>query len=273
MFMIGDFAHLARVSTRVLRHYDRIGLLAPAHVDPQTGYRYYSAAQLADVNQIVALRDLGFGLAEIGEMTGDRLAPTEMRDMLAQRQEQLAAELEAAERRLRGIDSRISQLEEHTRSIDIVVRAIPEQSVWTMNYQTANIEEAFDALSCMARDLRVHIGDLAAPYGLARWTSDYDEEGFPVELAVPFDERIEQVAVETGLSEATLPKVEAVSVIRSTDRTDIHLTNAAIGHWIERESARISGPIREVLLADPEAGDPEQVIEVQVPITRATSAA
>jgi len=265
--MIGDFAHLARVSARVLRHYDRIGLLAPAHVDPRTGYRYYSAAQLADVNHIVALRDLGFGLAEIGEMTDKRVAPSEMRAMLTDRQEQLAAELEAAERRLRVIDSRISQLEDHAHSIDVVVRPIPEQSVWTMPYQTANIEEAFDALSCMARDLRVHIDDLAPPYGTARWTSDFDEEGFPVELAVPFDERIAEVASETGLSEATLPGVEAVSVIRSTDRTDIHLTNAAIGRWIENESARIAGPIREVLLADPAAGDPEQVIEVQVPIS------
>ena len=46
MFSIGDFAGLGRVSVRMLRHYDAIGLIRPAHVDPHSGYRYYTAAQL-----------------------------------------------------------------------------------------------------------------------------------------------------------------------------------------------------------------------------------
>jgi len=268
MFRIGDFANLARVSTRVLRHYDRIGLLKPIHVDAQTGYRYYSAAQLAEINQIVALRDLGFGLADIGEMTGERRSPEELRSMLTSRQAQLAAELEAAEQRLRRIDARITQLEEHTRSIDLVPKTIPALAVWTMPYQTACIEEAFDALSCMVRDMSLHIDDLVPPYGLARWTSDFDEEGFPMEFAVPIDERLEEPAAKLDFTETVLSGVEVVSAVRPSDRRDIHVTNAAIGNWIENESARICGPIREVLLADPAVGDAEQVVEVQVPITR-----
>jgi hypothetical protein len=47
MFSIGDFARHGRVSVRMLRHYDAIGLLRPAHVDPATGYRSYTAGQLA----------------------------------------------------------------------------------------------------------------------------------------------------------------------------------------------------------------------------------
>lgn len=46
MFSIGDFAALGRVSVRMLRHYDAIGLLTPARTDPATGYRYYQADQL-----------------------------------------------------------------------------------------------------------------------------------------------------------------------------------------------------------------------------------
>lgn len=266
--MIGDFSHLARVSTRVLRHYDRIGLLTPMHVDANTGYRYYSAAQLADVNQIIALRDLGFGLAEIGTMTREGLAPGELRGMLTLRQAQVAAELEAAEQRLRRIDSRITQLEEHAVSIDLVQRTIEPMTVWTMPYQTACIEEAFDALTCMVRDMSVHIDDLVPPYGMARWTSELDEEGFPMEFAIPIDDRLEEPADRQGLTETELPEVEVVSAVRSSSRKDIHVTNAAIGRWIENESASIAGPIREVLLADPIVGDAEQIIEVQVPITR-----
>jgi hypothetical protein len=50
VFAIGEFARHGRVSVRMLRHYDAIGLLRPAHVDPATGYRAYQAAQLAGLN-------------------------------------------------------------------------------------------------------------------------------------------------------------------------------------------------------------------------------
>ena len=46
MFRIGDFSRIARVSARLLRFYDEIGLLRPMHADSRTGYRYYSAEQL-----------------------------------------------------------------------------------------------------------------------------------------------------------------------------------------------------------------------------------
>ena len=48
MFSIGEFARHGRVSVRMLRHYDAIGLLRPACVDPATGYRFYQAGQLAE---------------------------------------------------------------------------------------------------------------------------------------------------------------------------------------------------------------------------------
>lgn len=266
MFMIGDFAQLARVSARVLRHYDRIGLLHPARVDESTGYRFYGAGQLADVNRIVALRDLGFGLAEIGELIQKRMSPSELRAMLTLKQAQALDELDAVERRLRGIDSRIIQLEENDSSIDLVRKTIPAMTVWTMPYQTAHLGEALDALSCMVEEMSEHIEDPIPPYGLARWTADFDEEGFSMEFAVPVDPRLEETAARYGFEEEVLPRVDVVSTVRSPDSDDLHVTNAAIGQWIENESAQIVGPVREVLLADPAVGAPEQIVEVQFPI-------
>lgn len=62
MFKIGEFSRLSRVSVRMLRHYDQLGLLTPSQTDSFTGYRYYSANQLPRLNRILALRDLGFSL-------------------------------------------------------------------------------------------------------------------------------------------------------------------------------------------------------------------
>ena len=68
MLKIGDFSKLSRVSIRMLRHYDEIGLLTPAMTDVFTGYRYYSEEQLPIVGRITALRDMGFGLSAIREL-------------------------------------------------------------------------------------------------------------------------------------------------------------------------------------------------------------
>lgn len=266
MFKIGDFAQLARVSSRVLRHYDRIDLLKPAHVDTITGYRFYGAAQLADINRIVALRDLGFGLSQIGEMTQEPMSSSDLRAMLKLRQAQASAELHAAEQRLRRIDSRINQLEEHAPAVDLVPKSVASISVWTMTYQTGGAEEAFNALSALVQRVRGFIDDLVPPYAIARWTTEFDEEDFAVEFSVPVDDRLAEAAAGLELEEVVLPAVDVVSTVRSTDPDLLHVTNAAIGRWIERESMRIAGPIREVLLADPAAGDAEQVVEVQVPV-------
>lgn len=68
MLKIGDFSKLSRVSIRMLRHYDEIGLLIPEFTDPFTGYRHYGEAQLTAANRITALRDMGFGLVAIAEL-------------------------------------------------------------------------------------------------------------------------------------------------------------------------------------------------------------
>src|SRR5436305_358255 len=65
MLRIGDFARLGGVTVRALRHYEAKGLLAPAQVDPATGYRSYKFDQLAALDRVLALRDLGFPLADV----------------------------------------------------------------------------------------------------------------------------------------------------------------------------------------------------------------
>ena len=68
MLKIGDFSKLTRVSVRMLRYYDSQGLLKPDFVDPESGYRMYSAAQAERLQKIVLLRDLDFGVSQIAEL-------------------------------------------------------------------------------------------------------------------------------------------------------------------------------------------------------------
>ena len=69
---ITDMAKLRNISTETLRHYDRIDLLKPVHVDPDTGYRYYSITQYEKIGTIRELKNLGMSLREIKEYFDNR---------------------------------------------------------------------------------------------------------------------------------------------------------------------------------------------------------
>jgi DNA-binding transcriptional MerR regulator len=85
MLKIGDFSSLAQVSIKTLRYYDERGLLSPAHVDPETGYRYYSASQLSRLHHILALKDFGFSLEQIATCLEEKVTAEQMRGMLVLR--------------------------------------------------------------------------------------------------------------------------------------------------------------------------------------------
>src|SRR5262252_2812634 len=89
MFRIGEFSRIGRVSMRLLRYYDEIGLLRPAHTDSSNGYRYYTAAQLPELNRILVLRDLGLSLDQIARALQKGVSPDELRGMLMMRRAEI----------------------------------------------------------------------------------------------------------------------------------------------------------------------------------------
>ncbi len=70
-YSIGEFSNIVRVSAKSLRHYDKIGLFSPSHVDPSSRYRYYSEKQIKDILLIIELKSFDFGLTEIKSILSD----------------------------------------------------------------------------------------------------------------------------------------------------------------------------------------------------------
>ena len=70
MRKINEFAELCKTSAKTLRFYDQAGVLSPAYVDPENGYRYYTDKQAERYNQIVELKQAGFTLEEIKNSLG-----------------------------------------------------------------------------------------------------------------------------------------------------------------------------------------------------------
>ena len=93
MFKIGEFSRFTRVSVKTLRHYDEMGLLRPRLVDPFTNYRYYSADQVPRLNQILALRELGFSLEQIGRLLEAELSPEQLLGMFRRKRSEIVTRL------------------------------------------------------------------------------------------------------------------------------------------------------------------------------------
>ncbi|EDY50159.1 conserved hypothetical protein [Streptomyces clavuligerus] len=127
MFTIGDFARHGRVSARMLRHYDALGLLRPARTDPCTGYRHYAADQLSRLNRIIALKDLGLTLEQVGRILEDRVGPEELRGMLVLRRAELEEAMARAAERLGQVEARLRSIESEGRMpIDeVIVKSLP----------------------------------------------------------------------------------------------------------------------------------------------------
>ncbi|MET1051935.1 MAG: helix-turn-helix domain-containing protein, partial [Mycetocola sp.] len=135
MFTIGEFASIGRVSVRMLRHYDEIGLLPPARVDPFSGYRYYTGAQFHDLNQVVTLKELGFTLEDVATIVHGGLGPDAVHAMLLHRRAELATQLELDTARLNRLDAHIRITEggtimsDPTRTVAAQLRTLPEERV------------------------------------------------------------------------------------------------------------------------------------------------
>src|ERR1044072_3413394 len=147
MFRIGDFSRLARVTIKTLHHYDEAGLLQPSHVDPQSGYRYYTAAQLETLQRILLLKDLGFALEQIRELLhadAETWATT-----LDGRQAELAASIAADQSRLMRLTALRQTLEHNSTEPPVVVREVPAVEVYSIRKRVPNLgapmQELFEA--------------------------------------------------------------------------------------------------------------------------------
>jgi DNA-binding transcriptional MerR regulator len=124
VFGIGTVARLGGVSVRTLRYYDEIGLLRPVWVDPNSGYRWYEPEQLRRLHRIVALRDLGVRLVEIGLLLDESLSIEELRGILLLRRAEAHDRLAAEAERLTRVEARLAQMEESTMiDYDVVVKS------------------------------------------------------------------------------------------------------------------------------------------------------
>jgi len=144
MYNIGEFAAFGRVSVRMLRHYDAIGLLAPAHVDPVTGYRHYDDPQLVTLLRIVELRQLGCSLDDAAEVIGAADPVGALRAVLERRRSALSATIADERAQLTAVETRLRQLEGNAMTtIEVEYRRIEPVTVYAASGVAAGMGPTF----------------------------------------------------------------------------------------------------------------------------------
>lgn len=241
---IGRFARLCRLSVKQLRHYDDLGLLAPAWVDPASGYRYYRPGQARDALTIGLLRSLDVPLPLVARVlaSGGTGALKEARDRV---------EMEV-ERRRRALHMLDRLLDEGLPETRVSIVREPARRVATAREPAtpATIPAATGA--CVARLLAG-----GPPSGVLIGL-------FPLDIADEFDVR---VTMETPDGDDLLPGGTFADALHVGPYDRIPLTVHGLLAWFGDHGHTPSGPVREVYLSDPGTTEPDHLeTRVMIPL-------
>jgi len=126
MLKIGEFSRLSQVTVKTLHHYDELGLIKPAHIDPVTNYRFYTVEQLPRIHRIMALKEMGLSLEQIGIMLEKELPTDEIRGMLHFKQAEIQQEMREAQRQLSLVEFRLRMIEAEINfpDLDVVMKRL-----------------------------------------------------------------------------------------------------------------------------------------------------
>ena len=274
MLRIGEFAWLSQVTVETLRHYARIGLLKPVQIDRFTGYRYYALDQLPRLNRILALKDLGLSLEQIGHILYEDLSPDRIRGMLRLKQAEMEDQMQEARSRLARVEARLRQIEMEGKvpDYDVVHKTVQAQRVASKR----EVIPGGDAIGMTIKRLFIEVATYieeqgAKPAGPAMsvWhvcTNDPTEEGNEVdfEAAIPVEGSLPD---SQSVRIHELPRAYVASVVHHGSFEDIPQAYKAGFAWIEANGSKVVGPIREVYLQYDEDSDPtNNITEVQIPV-------
>lgn len=270
MYRIGEFSKICRVPVSALRYYGDIGLLPPETIDSASGYRYYSASQLPRLNRILALKDLGLSLEEIGATLNDELPAGELRGMLRLKQAEIGQLVAEQRARLTRVENRLRMIEREG--------SMPDQEVVLKNLDPVHVVSLREVLSD-PRDVGTMITDgfsALMPAGIMPTgpcfslyhDPDFKPTDLDVEIAFPVAPHVTEAPETPGgrsFMERVVPGGKMAVTVYQGSYDTIDQAYAMIGNWISDNDLTIAGPAQEAYLSAP--GDPAgPVTEIRFPV-------
>ena len=268
MLKIGAFSKLAQVSPKALRIYDERGLLRPAWIDRFSGYRYYRPEQLARLHSILALKDLGFSLEQIGELLDGGTSSEELGLMMRERQRELSRHIAAEEARLLRVEARLRHLEQADSlpQSDVVLKPVRPLTVAGLRRTLASQDDLAGLLHDFRLLLRRRGLELPVPVVGIYYDPVYRASGLDVEVAAPPAGGLRGVP-EISVHELPGEELMACTVYRGAF-DGLPRAYETVFTWLESSGYTPSGPNRDLFLQIPLPGEASEqaVTEVQIPV-------
>ena len=270
MLKIGDFSKLSRISVRMLRHYDEIGLLRPVFVDQFTDYRYYAENQLPIVGRITALKDMGFRLAEINSLLALYDDKDALDAHLAAQQKTLETLAEDTAQRLRLIETARRRLrKDEPMNYNVTLRTLPERYCATVRMTIPRYQDEGMVWHVLCRETdSMHLLPTDPCYCCVVFLDgEYKEKNVTVEaqktVKGPYPDT-EHVRFRT------LPPVTYAGCTFKGGYEQINDVTAALTAWIEANGYEYAGPMFDIYHVSPhETSDPSEfVTEVCYPVRK-----
>ena len=270
MLKIGEFSKLSRVSVRMLRHYDEIGLLKPAEIDRFTDYRYYREDQLPVIGRITALKDMGFPLADIVrilEVYDDR---DQLEQFFSARQEELEKLSRDTEHKLTLLDTARKRLrKEENMSYNVTVKTIPERYAATVQMTIPRYEDEGMIWGILVEETcRMNLAEadpcLAAVTYLDGEYKEIDVEMMAWKTVKGNYQDTEHVKFRT------LPEETVASCTYKGSYTQITEVYSAVIAWMEANGYEPAGPMFNIYHVSPhETQNPDEfVTEICYPLKK-----
>jgi DNA-binding transcriptional MerR regulator len=250
VYGIGTVARLAQVSVRTLRHYDDVGLLPPAFVDPATGYRSYTPDQVLRLHRILVLRDLGVPISEIGDLLDDEVSVEQLRGILRLRQAEARSSLASQTEQLIRVEARLAQLEEEAMAnYEVIVKPLDPLRVVALSEDLVDHDEI--GLACGRMYPRLHAaldrhGVAFSGLSVALY-EDTQDESLPLRLTTALPVPTGVTIEDEGLATIDLAAIDraATTVVRGAP-DQFPAAFRVLHEWIERTGERSTAFAREL---------------------------
>ncbi|MFO1446147.1 MerR family transcriptional regulator [Bacillus sp. Bva_UNVM-123] len=269
MFKISEFSMLSKVPVKTLRYYDLIGILKPVNTDKDTGYRYYSAEQLLEINRIFLYKELGFTLQQISQLLREEISSEQIRGMFRLKESEIQQLLNREQAKLTRIKERMQLIEREgcvEREQEIIIKSVESKQLISFASHGA-VEDIPSLFQMLDQLLEKHNRTLITGPQIVLWRESIEKEGdFEFEVGYSIKRDISSLPKELHLRDLPAEAAMATLLFRS-DSTFAQTACIDLATWIEKNGYRIKAdqPGREVYLPLSEEQE-GSVIEIQIPI-------
>lgn len=271
MLRIGNFSKLSRISIRMLRHYDEISLLVPVNIDEFTGYRHYSEEQLMTASRIIALRDMGFGLAGIKEIMKNYENPQALAQFLQVKKAETQVEADEAHHRLLLLETAIDRLrkDDNAMNYNVTLKTMPERYVSSVRKVIPAYDQEGMLWEIMFKETRDQNVQLAEDYcGLAV----FHDEGFKEsDVDVEIQGTVKGVYENTeNVVFKTVAPIEYASVTYKGSYEQLTAVNMAVASWVKDNDYEFNGAMFCIYHVSPaQTQNPDEMVtEVCYPVRK-----